>query len=200
MVLVVRHVAAISSDPWQPLSEASSKRSTEKLLQEARRGHRVEPLIALSSRPLASQAFRLLSLDILLRKFSFQILCYVGPQWVPEAGPEDELPRNPSLQVPPRLRVAGQEGEVLWPGDPRVQRPFLKKLSWGIARATRLNEFSPKWAIIYLRQLYKNYRSSQKFGSTFSLSINFVLSLTKNRLSYILGDFLTNSSGHPGPM
>jgi hypothetical protein len=39
--------------------------------------------------------------------------------------------------------------------------------------------------------------SSPNFGATFSV-ISFALILAKNEFGYILGDFFTNSSGHPG--
>jgi hypothetical protein len=45
-----------------------------------------------------------------------------------------------------------------------------------------------------------NYLQKQsKFYSTFFNAQRYVLILTNNGLGYILGDFLTNSLGHPGP-
>jgi hypothetical protein len=46
--------------------------------------------------------------------------------------------------------------------------------------------------------LLQNYRNSSHSWATFFLGKIYVLILTKNGLGYILGDFFTNSSGHPG--
>jgi hypothetical protein len=43
----------------------------------------------------------------------------------------------------------------------------------------------------------ENYRSSQNFGATFFYGKSYVIISTKNRFGFIVGDFFTNSSGHP---
>jgi hypothetical protein len=53
------------------------------------------------------------------------------------------------------------------------------------------------WALVY-PGLFENYRSNANFGATFFRSTSYVLIGTKHGLGYILGDFFTNSSGHPG--
>jgi hypothetical protein len=45
---------------------------------------------------------------------------------------------------------------------------------------------------------FVNYRSSSHFLATFSHCCGYALNFTKNGLGYVLGDFFTNSSGHPG--
>jgi hypothetical protein len=56
--------------------------------------------------------------------------------------------------------------------------------------------------VIYTHKRYfcENYRSCQQFHSLFSTVKIMQIFLTKNGLGYILGDFFTNSSGHPGSM
>jgi hypothetical protein len=53
------------------------------------------------------------------------------------------------------------------------------------------------WAIVYLGTFFENYKSSQKFWSSFISSKNNVISLTKSWLGYISVDFFTISSGRP---
>jgi hypothetical protein len=63
-----------------------------------------------------------------------------------------------------------------------------------------LGEFSPKFAqclIANFGKWFENYKSSAHLWGTFSHGTSYVLILTKNGLGYILGDFFTNSSGHP---
>jgi hypothetical protein len=48
---------------------------------------------------------------------------------------------------------------------------------------------------VYLGQWFENYRSSAHFWATFFHGTSYVLIVAK---SYILGDFFTSSSGHPG--
>jgi hypothetical protein len=54
------------------------------------------------------------------------------------------------------------------------------------------------WAIVYIGQLFENYRVGTKFGATLFHGKSYVLIFTKNILPRLL--FLavfTNSSGHP---
>jgi hypothetical protein len=53
-------------------------------------------------------------------------------------------------------------------------------------------------AIVYFGQFSKDYWRSKKSWATFFLSIDYEIVLKKNCLGYVLGDFFTNSSGHPG--
>jgi hypothetical protein len=53
------------------------------------------------------------------------------------------------------------------------------------------------WTIVNLGQLFGNNGSSPRSWIAFLQSKSYVAILTKNELGYILGDFLTNSSGHP---
>jgi hypothetical protein len=50
-------------------------------------------------------------------------------------------------------------------------------------------------AIVYF---FEKYRNSPKIRATLSHRRSYVLILTKIGLGYVLGDFSTNSSGHPG--
>jgi hypothetical protein len=53
----------------------------------------------------------------------------------------------------------------------------------------QIGQIFSQWAIVYLRQLYKDYKSSPKCLPTFFLNIDYVIILTKNWLGYVLGDF-----------
>jgi hypothetical protein len=61
------------------------------------------------------------------------------------------------------------------------------------------------WVIVYFRQFYENYRNGSNLLDTFvhgksyihKCILKYTYLLTKNVLGYILGDFFTNSSGHP---
>jgi hypothetical protein len=50
------------------------------------------------------------------------------------------------------------------------------------------------WAIVCFGQLFENYSNSSKFGDAFSM----VQVKYEKWVGNILGDFLTNSSGHTG--
>jgi hypothetical protein len=51
----------------------------------------------------------------------------------------------------------------------------------------------------YVRQFSEIYRSCPNFWAAFfTVKVKITTILTKNGLGYILGDFFTNSSGHPG--
>jgi hypothetical protein len=52
------------------------------------------------------------------------------------------------------------------------------------------------WVIVSYRQFLKIVKVAH-FWSNFSRSLDYAIILTKNRFGYILGDFFTNSSGHP---
>jgi hypothetical protein len=65
------------------------------------------------------------------------------------------------------------------------------------ARVTRLGEFSPIRFLFTLRSFFENYLSSANLWTPFSKCISHVFILPKNCLGCILGDFFTNSSGHP---
>jgi hypothetical protein len=54
-----------------------------------------------------------------------------------------------------------------------------------------------QWAIVYFRQFWENYINYPHFWYNFFLSICRKLILAEKGLGDILGDFLTNSSGHP---
>jgi hypothetical protein len=61
-----------------------------------------------------------------------------------------------------------------------------------------LGEFSPIRHLFTLGSSSENDKSSPNFGiCTFQEGKIDVLVLTKNGMGYILGDFFTNSSGHP---
>jgi hypothetical protein len=62
-----------------------------------------------------------------------------------------------------------------------------------------LGEFSSHWAIVYFEQFFVNCKSSPQFWATLSHSLGYALILAKNGLGYILGEFFSNSSGHPDP-
>jgi hypothetical protein len=62
----------------------------------------------------------------------------------------------------------------------------------------RLLDFSPIARSYTLASFFEKYNSSHPFWATFFNGKSYALILTKNELGDILGDFLTNSSGHPG--
>jgi hypothetical protein len=65
----------------------------------------------------------------------------------------------------------------------------------------RIGRIFANWLSVYnFEQFFGNYRSSPKTWATFCHCNSYVLSLTKYGLGHIVGDFFTNSSGHPGPM
>jgi hypothetical protein len=64
-------------------------------------------------------------------------------------------------------------------------------------RVTRLAEIFANWTIVNLGQLFGNNRSSPHPWTIFLHCKSYVTILKKNGLGYILGDFLTNSSGSP---
>jgi hypothetical protein len=64
-------------------------------------------------------------------------------------------------------------------------------------RVTRLGEFSPIGRLFVLVRFFLMTEKARNFGL---LSPKYVSILTKNMFGYILGDFITNSSGHPGPI
>jgi hypothetical protein len=76
--------------------------------------------------------------------------------------------------------------------------------TWSSASFVRTNQGDQigrvfaQWEIVYFGQWFKNYRSSAHFWATFFHGTSHVSILTKKMLGYILGDFFTNSSGHPG--
>jgi hypothetical protein len=57
-------------------------------------------------------------------------------------------------------------------------------------RVTRLGDF-------FTFGMFLKIKEVAHFGAIFSNSTRYVLILTNNWLGYILGDFFTNSSGHP---
>jgi hypothetical protein len=75
--------------------------------------------------------------------------------------------------------------------------PILR-FRWFLIQGGQIRRIFAYWAIVYFERFIKNSRSSSKFWTTFFNG--------KNGLGYILGHFLTNSSGHPvlitelGPM
>jgi hypothetical protein len=65
------------------------------------------------------------------------------------------------------------------------------------SRVIRFGEFSHNWPLfIWGRGVFFNCRTGQNFMLFFP-SLDYVLDLTKMGLDYILGEFFTNSSGHP---
>jgi hypothetical protein len=79
---------------------------------------------------------------------------------------------------------------------------YFLYISWMyVSTALAIEPGWPDWANFCLFdfwQLFENYRRSKNFGLLFNymykLCVNFDL---KTGLGYILGDFFTNSSGHP---
>jgi hypothetical protein len=72
------------------------------------------------------------------------------------------------------------------------------------SRVTRLGDFSPNGRYFTLGRFIKITDVAQKLHKVkvkfgyFFVSLEYALILTKNGFGYILGDFVTNSSGHPG--
>jgi hypothetical protein len=58
--------------------------------------------------------------------------------------------------------------------------------------------FIANWATFLFGQLFENYRASPKIWTTFFPRKKLCINFDKSGLGYILGDFFTNSSGHPG--
>jgi hypothetical protein len=56
------------------------------------------------------------------------------------------------------------------------------------------------WAAVYFGQFIENFKSYPNYWASIFHDTRYVhtyLTFTKNELGYILGDFFTNSSGHP---
>jgi hypothetical protein len=53
------------------------------------------------------------------------------------------------------------------------------------------------WAILFFEQFFDYYKSSQKNLYEFYYGKSYESLLAKNGLGYILGNFITNPSGHP---
>jgi hypothetical protein len=51
--------------------------------------------------------------------------------------------------------------------------------------------------VVYFEQFWENYGNSANFWATFFYGSNYALILPMNELGYILGNFFSNSSGHP---
>jgi hypothetical protein len=66
------------------------------------------------------------------------------------------------------------------------------------ARVTRLGEFPPIRKLFTSIRVLKITEICSINWATFFRGANYELILTNNLLGYILGDFFTNSSGHPG--
>jgi hypothetical protein len=67
----------------------------------------------------------------------------------------------------------------------------------GAGQCDHIGRIFAQWAIVYFRQFLKITEVAQKFWATLFQSADNVLILTKHGLGNILGDFFTNSSGHP---
>jgi hypothetical protein len=66
------------------------------------------------------------------------------------------------------------------------------------SRVTRLSEFSPHGRLFTFGSVLKITEVGQIFWATYFHATSYVLIMTKIWLGDILGDFFTNSSGHPG--
>jgi hypothetical protein len=66
------------------------------------------------------------------------------------------------------------------------------------ARVTRFGEFSPIGWLLTLGSFCKQIKNSTIHWATCFHGIGCVLIFKRNWLGYILGDFFTNASGHPG--
>jgi hypothetical protein len=65
-------------------------------------------------------------------------------------------------------------------------------------RVTRLAEFFADFAIVFFGQFFLIFQSRPNFWRYFFLTVKLVcINCGKKGLGYILGDFFTNSSGHP---
>jgi hypothetical protein len=51
--------------------------------------------------------------------------------------------------------------------------------------------------VVYFEQIFENMRESANYFATFFHRTKCVSILTEHALGYVLGDFFTNSSGHP---
>jgi hypothetical protein len=61
----------------------------------------------------------------------------------------------------------------------------------------QIRRFFANWLIVYFGQCFSIAEVAEIFGLNFSAVKVYVLTLTKNGLGYILGDFFTFSSRHP---
>jgi hypothetical protein len=81
--------------------------------------------------------------------------------------------------------------------------PHLSHSGMSPKQGDQIGRIFAQWEIIYFGRLVENRKSSPYFCATFSLSTGLcicdILIVTKIGLGYILGNFFTNSSGHPGP-
>jgi hypothetical protein len=64
---------------------------------------------------------------------------------------------------------------------------------------TRFGEFSPIGRLLTLDSFFcENYSNSKSHWTSCFHGKSCVLIFTRNGLGYVLGDFFTNASGHPG--
>jgi hypothetical protein len=87
---------------------------------------------------------------------------------------------------------------------PKVKNPFKKlsphKIRKRILTSEQGNQIGRICAyleIVFFGQFLENNKVDRIFILLFPHSHNYVSILTKKRLGYNLGDFFTNSSGHP---
>jgi hypothetical protein len=64
-------------------------------------------------------------------------------------------------------------------------------------RVTRLAEFSPIGQLFTVGICFENYRSGANLWATFVRGTSYVYVSANNWSGYSLGDYFTNSSGHP---
>jgi hypothetical protein len=105
---------------------------------------------------------------------------------------------NPVLVIPWSLQNGANK-----PLNKKVKKLGLVHFNaprerWVIAtRVTRLGENSPKGWLFTMVSCSKIRKVATKFVLLFFKCKSYILTLTKNGLGYILGDFFPNSSGHP---
>jgi hypothetical protein len=58
-----------------------------------------------------------------------------------------------------------------------------------VIQGDQIERIFAHWAIVYLGQLFENYRSSLNFRAVFFHGKSYSLTLTQNELGWILGDF-----------
>jgi hypothetical protein len=84
--------------------------------------------------------------------------------------------------------------------SPRVEvylhNPADEELLYG-KQGDRIGRIFAHWVIICFGQFFLNFRTSPHFLLLFPPKYILCINFDKNGLGYILGDFFTNSSGHP---
>jgi hypothetical protein len=101
---------------------------------------------------------------------------------------------NCSLQTPHLKTSAGSAGEpTVWLISERNFDPNDRFI-----QGDQIGQIFGYWVFLSFGRIFENCRSKINIWATLFHDTRYILFLQKNGLGYILCDFFTNSSGHPG--